>query len=319
MSVDTDNEEDMIPKTIVVYGLPGPQASSVACALLGNHLFTVRGVFSKECPQMESFREMGVECEVMEITDKSTISVTKLRHIFREAYGAFIVTNDADPPLAMRREMEVGIRFAEFFQRLDLKHVIYSTMDYCYRITGNRCPRYDGKGEIEGEMRARGLPLTVLKLPLSFEYLVNTFIPQRMGHEYICAMTTESNLSFDAMNYGDVGPVVAIAFERPNVFVGKTIGLTVDTISLNTYVDLLNQHFKTETIKFAYEKTTMREYQKNKKNNRELSTILDFHCNYAPLRDPRTTIALNPNVQTFVEYVEANKARLHKLFKLPVT
>lgn len=25
----------MTPKTIVVYGLPGPQASSVACALLG--------------------------------------------------------------------------------------------------------------------------------------------------------------------------------------------------------------------------------------------------------------------------------------------
>lgn len=44
-----------------------------------------------------------------------------------------------------------------------------------------RCPKYDGKGEIESEMRARGLPLTVLKLPLSYEYLVNTFIPQKMG------------------------------------------------------------------------------------------------------------------------------------------
>lgn len=319
MSVDTDNEEEMIPKTIVVYGLPGPQASSVTAALLGNPLFTVRGVFSKECPQMDKFKEMGVECEVMEITDKSTISVTKLRHIFREAYGAFIVTNDADPPLAMRREMEVGIRFAEFFQRLELKHVIYSTMDYVYRITGNRCPRYDGKGEIENEMRARELPLTVLKLPLSYEYLCNTFIPQRMGHEYVCSMTTESNLSFDAMNYSDVGPVVAVAFERPNVFIGKTIGLTVDSICLDTYVELLNQYFRTETCKFTYEKTTNREYQKNKKNNRELATILDFHCNYAPLRDPRTTIALNPHVQTFMEYIEANKSRLHKLFKLPVT
>lgn len=67
-------------------------------------------------------------------------------------------------------------------------------------------------------------------------------------------MTTESNLSFDAMNYGDVGPVVAIAFERPNVFVGKTIGLTVDSICLDKYVDLLNQNFKTETVNFAYEK-----------------------------------------------------------------
>ena len=62
--------------------------------------------------------------------------------------------------------------------------------------------------------------------------------------------------------------------------------------------------------------TTQREYQKDKKNNRELATLLDFHCNYAPLRDVRTMQALNPDIQTFAEYISANKSRLIKLFKI---
>lgn len=62
--------------------------------------------------------------------------------------------------------------------------------------------------------------------------------------------------------------------------------------------------------------TTVKEYQKNKKNNRELASVLDFHCHYAPLRDVRTTQALNPNVQTFSEYIIANQSRLKKQFKV---
>lgn len=62
----------------------------------------------------------------------------KLNHIFRDVYGVFIVTNDTEPALAMRREMEIGVKLAEMCERLQIKHVIYSAVDFVFRITGTR-------------------------------------------------------------------------------------------------------------------------------------------------------------------------------------
>ncbi|XP_063677113.1 nmrA-like family domain-containing protein 1 isoform X1 [Bolinopsis microptera] len=315
-----DEEESCdMKKTILVWGLPGPQASSVAIALVGNPLFTVRGIFNKNCPEVARFQQMGVESEIVEISEKGPIPIIKLNNVFRDVYGVFFVTNDIDPLLPMRREMEVGVKLAEMCERLRIKHVIYSAVDFVYRITGNRCSRYDGKGEIEYQMKGMGLPLTVLKLPLSYDYLVNTLIPTRQGSDYVFTGIVDSKLDFDVMNYSDIGPVVKLAFERPNIFIGKTIGLTVDRIDINKFVQLMTEVFKETKIDWRYEKLSWKEYQRDKKNNRELATLLDFHCNYAPLRDVRTMQALNPNVQTFSEYISANQKRLTKLFKLVKT
>ena len=40
------------------------------CNLSGNPLFNVRGIFNKECPEVARFQEMGVQAEVVEISDK---------------------------------------------------------------------------------------------------------------------------------------------------------------------------------------------------------------------------------------------------------
>lgn len=314
LTLDEDNI--LMKKTILVWGLPGSQACSVAAALVGNPLFNVRGIFNKDCPEIAQLQEMGVQTEIVEISEKGPIPILKLNLVFRDVYGVFIVTNDAEPALPMRREMEIGVKLAEMCERLQIKHVIYSAVDYVFRITGNRCSKYDGKGEIEYEMRGMGLPLTVLKLPLSYDYLVNTLLPTRQGSDYVFTGIVDSKLDFDAMNYGDIGPVVKLAFERPNIFIGKTIGLTVDRIDIKKFITLIEDIFKEKKLTWRYEKLSWKEYQKDKKNNRELATLLDFHCNYAPLRDVRTTQALNPHVQTFSEYVNANQKRLSKLFKL---
>jgi len=38
---------------------------------------------------------------------RGPIPIIKLNNVFREVYGVFFVTNDIDPLLPMRREMEV--------------------------------------------------------------------------------------------------------------------------------------------------------------------------------------------------------------------
>ena len=86
-----------------------------------------------------------------------------------------------------------------------------------------------------------------------------------------------------------------------------------DNPSVLTMKQVANTELKFITLPLQL---SWKEYQRDKKNNRELATLLDFHCNYAPLRDVRTMQALNPHVQTFSEYVSANQKRLTKLFKL---
>lgn len=43
------------------------------------------------------------------------------------------------------------------------------------------------------------------------------------------------------MNYADVGPVVRMIFERPNIFIGKNIGLAVDRIDIQTFVETMGK------------------------------------------------------------------------------
>ena len=50
--------------------------------------------------------------------------------------------------------------------------------------------------------------------------------------------TVDPDQEFDVMKYSDVGPIVKQVFERPNVFVGKTLGLTAGRINLNDFVEV---------------------------------------------------------------------------------
>lgn len=50
------------------------------------------------------------------------------------------------------------------------------------------------------------------------------------------------------------GPVVKLAFERPNTFIGKTIGLTVDRIDLKKFVTNMEEVFKERKLSWRYER-----------------------------------------------------------------
>jgi hypothetical protein len=50
------------------------------------------------------------------------------------------------------------------------------------------------------------------------------------------------------------GPVVKLAFERPNIFIGKTIGLTVDRIDINKFIQQIREIFKEKKLNWRYEK-----------------------------------------------------------------
>ena len=228
----------------------------------------------------------------------------------------FIVSNDAEPYHVMRREIEIGFRLGEMCERMLVKHVVYSNVDYIYRVTGTRCSRYDGKGEIEYYLRSLDVPLTTLRLPLSFGYLISTFTPVKESNDTVFHGTVDAHLKFDGMFYGDVGQVVKLVFERPNIFIGKTIGLTADRISIEECVRTLSSLRRSELGEWRYEKLPMKEYQKDKRINREFATILDFHTSFGPIRDPQTTRALHPHIQTFSDYVKNSSDNIIKIFKL---
>ena len=59
-------------------------------------------------------------------------------------------------------------------------------------------------------------------------------------------------IAFPSLDILTAGPVVKLAFERPNIFIGKTIGLTVDRIDINKFVKQMEEVFKKQ--RWRYEK-----------------------------------------------------------------
>ena len=63
-------------------------------------------------------------------------------------------------------------------------------------------------------------------------------------------------IEFELISFTLTGPVVKLAFERPNIFIGKTIGLTVDRIDLNKFVQQIREVFKETKINWRYEQVS---------------------------------------------------------------
>jgi len=109
---------------------------------------------------------------------------------------------------------------ADAAKKADIKHFVYSSVGGAERKT--KIPHWESKWKVENYVRQLGLPVTVIR-PVSFMetyYIDQVEIGILKGK---LADPIRGDKPYQTIATDDIGAFVALAFERPSEFIGKTL------------------------------------------------------------------------------------------------
>jgi uncharacterized protein YbjT (DUF2867 family) len=234
-------ELTMAKPTIAVFGGTGRQGGGVIDALLASGQFSVR-VASRNpgSDAVKALARRGVDVAKADLLDAAS-----LHPVLERAYGAFIVTNFWDPA-QMHRETEIGGAAVRAAHSAGVKHLVWSTLPDCERITGGRLKvaHYTDKARVDAVVEAAGFPrYTFVHAPMYFQNFLTMNAPQPLpngGRGWAVPMDPAARV----MHTGDpteVGRAVAAAFAAGDKLPNSThLAVCGGLYSWNDFVSTLS-------------------------------------------------------------------------------
>jgi uncharacterized protein YbjT (DUF2867 family) len=213
---------------VLVIGATGRQGGATARHLLERGR-TVRAlVRDPDAPAAEALREAGAELLAGDLDDPAS-----LRTAMEGARGVFLVlTMMAGPkisPEGVVAEERRGKMVADLAGETGIEHLVYSSLNGADARSG--IPYYESKSRVEERIRALGLPATILR-PVSFMENFATYNrPVLEEGELVVNLAVRPELPMPLISVSDIGAFAAIAFERPEEFLGRTVEIAGDVLT----------------------------------------------------------------------------------------
>jgi uncharacterized protein YbjT (DUF2867 family) len=240
----------MSKQIVAVVGGTGLQGGGVVDALMGAGKFAVR-VASRN-PTSDAARALAARG--IEVVKADLLNSPSIRSALEGAHGAFVVTNYWDPA-QMLRETEIGTAAVQAARVAGVKHLIWSTLPDCEKLTEGRAKvgHFTGKARVDAAVKAAGFPRhTFVMAPMYFQNFLTMMTPQPLpngGRGWAVPIDPAARV----MHAGDpteVGRAVAAAFAAGDQLPdGSYLGVCGGTYSFNDFVGTLNaQGHKLEVL-----------------------------------------------------------------------
>ena len=145
----------MAKPVIAVIGGSGRQGGGVVDALLASGKFTVRVVSRDPAgAAVKALNKRGVE-----VIKGDLLDARSLRLPF-EARTVPLSSRTFWDPAQMHRETEIGAAAVRAAHSAGVKHLVWSTLPDCERITGGRLkvPHYTDKARVDAVVETAGFP-----------------------------------------------------------------------------------------------------------------------------------------------------------------
>jgi uncharacterized protein YbjT (DUF2867 family) len=282
----------MAKQVIAVVGGTGGQGGGVVDALLASGKFTVRvATRNPVSGAAKALANRGVEVIKADLLDAAS-----LRLPFEGAYGAFVVTNFWDPA-QMPRETEIGTGAVKAARSFGVKHLVWSTLPDCERLTGGRLKvaHFTGKARVDAVVEAAGFPRhTFVLAPMYFQNFLTVNTPQPLPNG-ARGWAVPMDPAARVMHAGDVtevGRAVAAAFaagdKLPN---GSHLAVCGGIYSWNDFIATLNaQGHKLEVTRVvppeAYDN-----FYPGAREMREMYQYYEQHTYFGPEGEKRAAAA----------------------------
>jgi len=204
-------------KTILVTGATGHQGGAAFRHLRGR--FPLR-VLARD-PGEREFRALsgpGVEIVRGDQEDRAS-----LERAMEDVYGVYSMQTSNDTAAEVRQ----GIHMVDAARAQAIGHFVYSSVTGSDQQTG--VPHFESKHRIEERLRGSGLRYTILR-PVFFMENWFHWKDEILNGRLELPLRHETRLQMEAVD--DIGAFVALAFEHPGKWIGRTFEIAGDELSM---------------------------------------------------------------------------------------
>ncbi|MGH7580520.1 MAG: NmrA/HSCARG family protein [Gemmatimonadales bacterium] len=309
-------------KIIAVAGATGAQGGGLVRAILAdrNGPFKARALTRNvNSEKAKALAAAGAEVVAADLDDPAT-----LRRAFEGAHGAFCVTFFWDHLSPEKEYAEAG-SMAEAAKQTGVQHVIWSTLDDTRKhvplsddrmptLQGKyKVPHFDAKGEADALFTRAGVPATFLLTSFYWENFIYFGAGPKRGPDGKLALVMPmGDRKLPGIGSEDIGKCAYGIFKRGREFIGKTVGIAGEHLSGTemaagmtaalgekvTYQDVPPEVYRSFGFPGADDMGNMFQFKR------------DFHEYYRGSRSVDFARSLNPELQTFKQWLEWNGSKI---------
>ncbi|HEY8233492.1 MAG TPA: NmrA/HSCARG family protein [Vicinamibacteria bacterium] len=312
----------MAKKTIAVVGATGAQGSGLVRAILADASggFTARALTrSPQGDKAKALAAQGAEVVAADVDD--TASLTRA---FEGAHGVFCVTFFWDH-FSPEKESAQARGMAQAAKDAGVAHAIWSTLeDTRERVPVSdprmptlmgkyKVPHFDAKGESDHVFRDLGVPTTCLRTSFYWDNLIHFGMGPKPGPDGELAFTMPmADKKLAGIAVEDIGRCAYGVFKRGGDLVGKTVGIAGEHL---TGAQMAAELSRALGRKVGYNAVSFDAYRGfGFPGAEDLGNMFqykaEFEKEYCGARDLAFSRSLNPQLQTFAQWLAANKERI---------
>ena len=226
-------------KYIFVTGGTGNQGGAIARNLIQNKNWKVKVLTrNPNSEKSKSLGKLGIELLKGDLNDQSSY-----KDYLKDVYGIFSVQNFID---GIDKEINQGKQLADLAKLNDVKHFIYSSVSGADLNTG--IPHFESKNRIEEHIKNLKIPYSIIRPTSFYENLQNPEVKNRIIKGKL-VMPLKIDLQQEFVSVQDLGMVVHQLFNTPSKYLGKTITVASDSMTMGELADLLSRSMN-RTIKY---------------------------------------------------------------------
>jgi uncharacterized protein YbjT (DUF2867 family) len=309
-------------KIIAVTGATGAQGGGLVRAIVADRdgPFRARAITRKpDSDKAKALAALGVEVVAGDADDPPGLA-----RAMAGAHGVFCVTNFWEH-FSTERELAQASALARATKAAGAAHVVWSTLedtrqwvpledDRMPTLNGKwKVPHYDGKGVADGEFTSRGLPVTLLRTSFYWENMIYFGMGPQRGEDGALAITFPiADARLPGMAAKDIGRSAFGIFKAGEAFVGKTVSIAGEHLSGAEMAAALTEALG-EPV--GYNAVPAEAYRGFGFPGAEdlgnmFQVTAEFEPEYAGPRDLDATRRLNPELQSFRDWLRENRDRI---------
>ena len=312
----------MTKKIIAVTGATGAQGGGLVRAILADPSggFAVRALTrNANSDKAKALAKLGAE-----VVEANLDDVQSLKEAFAGAYGAYCVTNFWEH-FSPEKEQQQARNMADAAKHAKLQHVVWSTLEDTRKwvpLSDNRMPtlhgkykvpHFDGKGEIDHVWSDLGVPTTCLLTSFYWDNLIHFGMQPKKGPDGKLAFTLPTgDAKLPGMAAEDIGRCAYGVFKRGRELIGRTVGVAGEHLTGAQMAEALGRALGETVVYNAVTPDVYRGF--GFPGADDLGNMFqfkrDFNEYYCGARSLEFSRSLNPQLQSFAMWLEANKGRI---------
>lgn len=258
-----------------------------------------------------------------EVVEGNMDDAESLKRAFDGAHGVFLVTNFWEH-FSPEKELAQATGMAKAAKAAGVRHALWSTLEDTRKFIAlddprmptlqgkYKVPHFDAKGEADAVFTHEQVPTTFVRTSFFWENFTGPGMAPQKGPDGKLAITLPmGDAKMPGIAVGDIGKCAVSLFERGDEFIGKTVGLAGDHPTGAQMAATLSKVLGKE-IGYNYVPPEIFRafgFPGADDLGNMFQFYRDFEKEFSGARDLGFARSLNPAMQDFATWAEANKDR----------